>query len=142
MDRFIKGYLDLLSITFVSRFGRRPMHFFGSAGTLIFLVGMISAIYLGAQKIHDLNHGIRARLIADSPYFYIALVAMIIGTQLFLTGFLAEMISRAVSDEPSYQISEEVGFNVPHPCTPPGSPLLRGPTAGEGTGEGYSIGLG
>ncbi|HOW25921.1 MAG TPA: glycosyltransferase family 2 protein [Bacteroidales bacterium] len=110
MDRFMKGYLDLLSITFVSRFGRRPMHLFGSAGTVIFMVGLVAAVYLGAQKIYDLNHGIRARLIADSPYFYIALVAMIIGTQLFLTGFLAEMISRAVSDKPPYQVAGETGF--------------------------------
>lgn len=110
MDRFMKGYLDLLSITFVSRFGRRPMHLFGTVGTVIFTVGLIAAVYLGGQKIYDLNHGIRARLIADSPYFYIALVAMVIGTQLFLTGFLAEMISRTVSDKPSYQISKEIGF--------------------------------
>ncbi|MDD5508435.1 MAG: glycosyltransferase family 2 protein [Bacteroidales bacterium] len=132
VDRFMKGYLDLLSITFVSRFGRRPMHFFGSAGTIIFMVGLIAAVYLGAQKIYDLNHGIRARLIADSPYFYIALVAMVIGTQLFLTGFLAEMISRTVSDKPTYQVAEEAGFNESHPFT---SPL----PAGERTGEGSPI---
>ena len=110
MDRFMKGYLDLLSITFVSRFGRRPMHFFGSVGTFIFSVGLLAAVYLGAQKIYDLQHGIKAMLIADSPYFYISLVAMIIGTQLFLTGFLAEMISRAVSEKPAYQVEKVMGF--------------------------------
>ncbi|MBP6978523.1 MAG: glycosyltransferase family 2 protein [Bacteroidales bacterium] len=110
MDRFMKGYLDLLSITFVSRFGRRPMHLFGSIGTILFIVGMLAAIYLGAQKIYYLNHGIRSVLIADSPYFYISLVTMIMGTQLFLTGFLAEMISRAVSGKPVYQVEKMTGF--------------------------------
>ncbi len=110
MDRFMKGYLDLLSITFVSRFGRRPMHLFGTIGTIMFLVGLLAAIYLGAQKIYCLNHGIRSVLIADSPYFYISLVTMIMGTQLFLTGFLAEMIARAVSDKPVYQVEKETGF--------------------------------
>lgn len=110
MDRFMKGYLDLLSITFVTRFGRRPMHLFGTIGTIMFIVGFLAAIYLGAEKIYNLNHGIRSKLIADSPYFYISLTTMIMGTQLFLTGFLAEMISRTASDKSTYLIEKEIGF--------------------------------
>ncbi|HNS17958.1 MAG TPA: glycosyltransferase family 2 protein [Bacteroidales bacterium] len=110
VDRFMKGYLDLLSITFVSRFGRRPMHLFGTIGTIMFVVGLLAAIYLGAQKIYNLNHGIRSMLIADSPYFFISLAAMIIGTQLFLTGFLAEMLSRSTSEKKTYLIKEKTGY--------------------------------
>jgi glycosyltransferase involved in cell wall biosynthesis len=110
MDRFVKGYLDLLSITFVSRFGRRPMHLFGAIGTFMFILGFLAAVWLGAQKIYYLHHGIRTILIADSPYFYISLTTMILGTQLFLTGFLAEMISRSSSDKNIYQVEKRIGF--------------------------------
>jgi glycosyltransferase involved in cell wall biosynthesis len=108
LDRFIKGYLDLLSITFVSKFGRRPMHFFGMIGTLMFVFGFIAAAWLGAQKIYNLRHGIKAILVADSPYFYLSLTLMIIGTLLFLTGFLAEMISRISMDRNRYLVSKTV----------------------------------
>ena len=94
MERFLKGFLDLLSITFISKFGRRPMHLFGSIGTIMFIVGFLAALWLGVQKLYHVHQGISATLITDSPYFYISLFAMIIGTQLFLTGFLAELVSR------------------------------------------------
>ena len=102
MGRLVKGYLDLLSITFISRFGRRPMHFFGGMGTLMFFLGFVAAVYLGALKLYNLSQGIKTILIADSPYFYIALALMIIGTQLFLTGFLAELISRTATERNKY----------------------------------------
>ncbi len=108
MGRLLKGYLDLLSITFISRFGRRPMHFFGGIGTLMFFLGFLAAIYLGATKLYNLAHGIKSILIADSPYFYIALAAMIMGTQLFLTGFLAELISRTSSERNKYLVEKEL----------------------------------
>jgi glycosyltransferase involved in cell wall biosynthesis len=111
LDRFIKGYLDLLSITFVSKFGRRPMHFFGMIGTLMFIFGFIAAAWLGAQKLYNLNHGIKAILVTDSPYFFISLTLMIIGTLLFLTGFLAEMISRISVDRNIYSISKTVNVD-------------------------------
>jgi len=110
LDRFVKGYLDLLSITFVSKFGRRPMHFFGMIGTLMFVLGFLAAAWLGAQKLYNLNHGIKAILVTNSPYFYISLTLMILGTLLFLTGFLAEMISRISVDRNRYLISKMVNI--------------------------------
>jgi len=110
LDRFIKGYLDLLSITFVSKFGRRPMHFFGMIGTLMFVIGFISAAWLGAQKLYYLHHGIKSILVADSPYFYLSLTMMILGTLLFLTGFLAEMISRIALDRNRYLVGKTVNI--------------------------------
>ncbi len=106
LERFMKGYLDLLSITFVLKFGRRPMHFFGMIGTLVFVFGFLAAAWLGAEKIYDLHHGIKAILVTNSPYFYISLTLMIIGCLLFVTGFLAEMISRIAFDRNRYLISE------------------------------------
>jgi len=111
LDRFVKGYLDLLSITFVSKFGRRPMHFFGMIGTLMFILGFIAAAWLGAQKLYNLNHGIKAILVTSSPYFYISLTLMIIGSLLFLTGFLAEMISRISFDRNQYLVSMTVNLD-------------------------------
>jgi glycosyltransferase involved in cell wall biosynthesis len=110
MGRLIKGYLDLLSITFISRFGRRPMHFFGGIGTLMFFLGFVAAIYLGALKLYNLAHGIKSVLIADSPYFYLALAAMIIGSQLFLTGFLAELITRTATERNMYLLENQINM--------------------------------
>lgn len=110
LDRFIKGYLDLLSITFVSKFGRRPMHFFGMIGTLMFIIGFFSAAWLGAQKLYYLHHGIKSILVTDSPYFYLSLTMMILGTLLFLTGFLAEMISRIALDRNRYLVGKTVNL--------------------------------
>jgi glycosyltransferase involved in cell wall biosynthesis len=106
MERFIRGPLDLLSVIFISRFSKRPMHFFGVLGVITFLIGFASAIWVGAQKlIHSLNNELAPR-ITQSPYFYLALAAMIIGTQLFLAGFLAELISRNSTDRNSYLIEK------------------------------------
>lgn len=107
MERYINGFLDLLTISFISRFGKRPMHMFGTMGTLMFVVGFLSATWLGAQKLYMLHQGIRANLITQSPYFYLSLTAMIIGSQLFVSGFLGELISRSSSDRNHYHIEEE-----------------------------------
>ena len=106
IERFIRGPLDLLSVMFISRFVKRPMHFFGILGILMILIGLAAAIYLGIQKIIQLKHGIVGNLITNSPYFYIALTAMIIGAQFFLGGFLGELISRSSTDRNKYQIDK------------------------------------
>ncbi|WP_291274283.1 glycosyltransferase family 2 protein [Flavobacterium sp.] len=105
MDRFVNGFLDLITIWFISKFGKRPMHFFGLLGTLMFFVGFGLALYLGIDKlfIHT-----KARLITERPQFYLALTSMIIGTQLFLAGFLGEIILRTKSNEERYKISERI----------------------------------
>ncbi len=107
MERYINGFLDLLTISFISRFGKRPMHMFGTLGTLMFIVGFLSAAWLGAQKLYMIHEGIKANLITHSPYFYLSLTAMIIGSQLFVSGFLGELISRSSSDRNHYHIEEE-----------------------------------
>lgn len=107
LERFMKGYLDLLSITFVSKFGRRPMHLFGTIGSLMFFLGVVAAIWVGAQKLYYLSLDIPAPLVTDSPYFYLSLTAMILGTQLFLTGFLAELVSRSSRERNVYQIQKK-----------------------------------
>lgn len=108
LSRFINGFLDLLSITFISKFGKKPMHFFGLLGTLMFLVGFFASAWIGFQKIYSMSQGEMPPLVTDSPYFYIALATMIIGTQLFLTGFVAELVSRSSSERNSYQIEKEI----------------------------------
>ncbi|MFV0589878.1 MAG: glycosyltransferase family 2 protein [Draconibacterium sp.] len=104
LERFIRGPLDLLSVMFISRFVKRPMHFFGVLGAIIFIVGFLSAGYLGIQKLISLNQGITGHLVTDSPYFYIALTSMIIGAQFFMGGFLGELVSRSSSERNNYQI--------------------------------------
>lgn len=108
IERTIKGFLDLLSVTFISKFGKRPMHLFGALGTLMFVVGFLSALWLGMSKLWYVYHHIAARLVTESPYFYIALASMIIGTQLFLAGFMAELVSRNGSERNNYHISEKI----------------------------------
>ena len=108
IERTIKGFLDLMSVTFISKFGKRPMHLFGSLGTLMFIVGFFSALYLGLKKLWYVYHSVSAPLVTDSPYFYIALTSMVIGTQLFLAGFLAELVSRNSTERNSYQIAEKL----------------------------------
>ena len=110
LDRFMKGYLDLLTIAFVSKFGRRPMHFFGMIGTIMFVLGFLAAAWLGAQKLYNLHHGIKAILVTSSPYFYLSLTLMIIGSLLFLTGFLAEMLSRIAFDRNQYLVSKTINI--------------------------------
>lgn len=107
-NRFINGILDLLSITFITCFAKKPMHFFGALGTLLFVLGFCSAAWLGIDKLICLSQGIKARLVTDSPYFYISLVCMLLGTQLFLTGFIAELVSRSATDRNVYQIEKEI----------------------------------
>ncbi len=102
-ERFVNGFLDLISISFVSRFGKRPMHFFGTMGSLFFLSGGVAALWIILDKIFKWN---AHRSISDQPVFYLALVAMIIGAQLFLAGFLAEMISRSSPDRNKYVIEK------------------------------------
>ena len=110
LDRFINGFLDLMSIWFVFRFGRKPMHFFGALGTLMFVFGSGSAAWLLIEKAwHSwVLHSLAPR-VADQALFYVALVAMVIGVQLFTVGFLAEMVSRNNSDRSTYRISERIG---------------------------------
>jgi len=108
LERFINGFLDLLSITFVSRFGKRPMHLFGLLGTIMFFTGFMVAGYLGLSKLYAVYHNLPARLITDRPSFYIALSTMIIGTQLFLAGFLGEMIARNSPDRNRYLIESKI----------------------------------
>lgn len=104
LERFVRGPLDLMSVTFISRFVKRPMHFFGILGAIIFIVGFLAAGYLGVQKIIQLQHGITGHLVTDSPYFYISLTSMIIGAQFFMGGFLGELVSRSSSERNKYQI--------------------------------------
>lgn len=109
-DRFIKGYLDLLTISFITRFGKSPMHLFGSMGTLMFLIGFIMAGYLGIKKLVFVSHHLRAPLVTDSPFFFIALTVMIIGSILFLTGFLGELVNRNSSERNNYLIKDKVNI--------------------------------
>ncbi len=107
-DRFINGFLDLITIWFVSKFAKRPMHFFGSLGTLVFLISFLFAVYLGLDKLYINTSG---RLITQRPEFYISLGSMIIGTQLFLAGFISEMISRNKSTKKRYHINTLLNLN-------------------------------
>jgi len=108
LNRFVNGYLDLLTLWFLSTFGKKPMHVFGFLGTIMFLIGFIAAFIIGADKLLCLANNIPQRLVTDSPYFYIALTMMMIGTQLFLTGFLGDLISRSSSGRNDYQIEEKI----------------------------------
>ncbi|MBO4801230.1 MAG: glycosyltransferase family 2 protein [Bacteroidaceae bacterium] len=108
LDRFVNGYLDLMTLWFLSRFGLKPMHVFGLWGTVMFIIGFIAVILLGANKLYALSAGIPARLITDSPYFFIALTMMILGTQLFVAGFLGDLISRSSEQRNDYQIEKEI----------------------------------
>ncbi len=107
LERFINGFLDLLSITFVSRFGKKPMHLFGLLGTLMFVIGFIASVYLGASTLYSVYHNYAARLITERPSFYIALTSMIIGTQLFLAGFIGELVSRSSPERNKYLIEKK-----------------------------------
>ena len=108
LNRFFNGYLALITLWFLSSFGRKPMHVFGFLGTLVFIIGFISAFALGADKLYCLANGIKQRLVTDSPYFYISLTMMMIGTQLFLAGFIGDLVSRSSSTRNDYQIEEEI----------------------------------
>jgi glycosyltransferase involved in cell wall biosynthesis len=107
LNRFFNGYLDLLSLWFLTSFGRKPMHVFGFLGSLMFFIGFVAIVIVGANKLYALANGIPAHLVTDSPYFYIALTMMLLGTQLFLAGFLGELVSRNASQRNDYKIENE-----------------------------------
>jgi glycosyltransferase involved in cell wall biosynthesis len=108
IERFVRGPLDLMSVMFISKFSKRPMHLFGVLGTIMFLIGLLTALYLGISKLVAVYTHKAAPLVADSPYFYIGLTCMILGTQLFLAGFMSELISRSATDRNKYLIDEEI----------------------------------
>ena len=107
LERFVNGFLDLMTITFISRFGKKPMHFFGVIGTIMFLLGLRLFAYIGGNKLYAILFDIRSQNIANMSGFYIALTSMIIGVQLFLAGFIGELISRNSRDRNNYQIEKE-----------------------------------
>ena len=108
LNRFINGYLDLITLWFLSTFGRKPMHVFGFLGSIMFFIGFIAVVILGVDKLIALANHVPMRLITSSPYFYLALTMMIIGTQLFLAGFIGDLISRSSSSRNEYQIEEAI----------------------------------
>ena len=110
MSRFINGFLDLITIWFLSKFGKRPMHFFGAMGVLMFFIGLLSAAFIGVYKLYKLSVGQPAILVTNNPWFYISLTAMILGTQLFLAGFLGEIILRTKNNEARYKIAEHLNI--------------------------------
>lgn len=110
MERFINGFLDLITIWFLSRFGKRPMHLFGAMGSVMFIIGFLSAGYIGISKLYHMYNGMKYSLVTSNPWFFIALTTMILGTQLFLAGFLGEIILRTKSNEARYKVAREVNF--------------------------------
>ncbi|MBP3353779.1 MAG: glycosyltransferase family 2 protein [Bacteroidales bacterium] len=108
LDRFVNGYLDLLTLWFFNKFAVKPMHFFGLLGSLMFILGFIAVVVVGASKLYSMWNGLPYRLVTDSPYFYLSLTAMIIGTLLFLTGFLGELIARNSQERNTYNIEKEI----------------------------------
>ena len=108
LNRFVNGYLDLATLWFQTKFGIKPMHFFGLLGSLMFLLGFIAVITVGATKLYNMYAGNHYTLVTDSPYFYLSLTAMILGTQLFLTGFVGELIARNSPERNRYEIEEEI----------------------------------
>ncbi|HPF94084.1 MAG TPA: glycosyltransferase, partial [Tenuifilaceae bacterium] len=107
-ERFINGFLDLFTVIFVTRFGKKPMHLFGTLGTLMFLAGGGISIWIIASKLYAQFHHLKFRPVADQPLFYVALVMAIIGVQLFMTGFLGELVSRSSADRNHYLIEKEI----------------------------------
>ena len=110
MSRFINGFLDLITISFLAKFGKRPMHLFGLWGTLMFIFGFISAGYIGGMKLYKLYNGMKTILVTENPWFYIALTCMILGTQLFLAGFIGELLIKSKEDVKHYKIREKLNF--------------------------------
>ena len=108
LNRFVNGYLDLISLWFLSKFGVQPMHIFGFLGSLMFILGFLAVIGVGAHKLYAMYSGQPYILVTDSPYFYLALTTMILGTQLFLAGFLGELIARNSTERNKYQIEKEL----------------------------------
>ena len=116
LDRFVNGYLDLATLWFTNRFGVKPMHFFGLLGSLMFMLGFLATVAVGAMKLYNMHAGRGYSLVTESPYFYLALVTMVLGTQLFLTGFLGELIVRNSPRRNDYEIEEEILHNSADSC--------------------------
>lgn len=110
MDRFINGFLDLITIWFLSRFGKRPMHLFGAMGSLMFIIGFLAAAYIGISKLYHMYNDMKYTLVTNNPWFYIALTTMVLGTQLFLAGFLGEIILRTKNNEAQYKIANQINL--------------------------------
>lgn len=108
LNRFVNGYLDLITLWFTSKFGKKPMHFFGFLGSLMFVIGFIALVMVLGLKLHAIILGEQQRLVTDTPYFFIALAGMIIGTQLFLAGFIGELIARNAPSRNRYKIESEI----------------------------------
>jgi glycosyltransferase involved in cell wall biosynthesis len=111
LERFLNGFLDLITVSFVHRYKKKPMHFFGLLGTLSFLTGLVITVWLIFEKIYGISKGLKVREIVDQPLFFLALVALIIGVQLFVTGFIAELMTSNQSKEIEYKIDEELNFD-------------------------------
>ena len=111
LDRFANGYLDLATLWFTGKFGAKPMHFFGLLGSLMFIIGFVAVMVVGFGKLYDMAHGNPYRLVTDSPYFFLSLTMMVLGTMLFLTGFIGELVVRNAPGRNHYEIKEEIGIN-------------------------------
>lgn len=110
MDRMVKGYLDLITVSFMSHFGRSPMYFFGSLGTLMFLVGGFTTVWVIAAKLYKQAHGLPLRAVTEQPLFFVAILAVILGVQLFLAGFLGELVNRNATDRNSYLVDRKINI--------------------------------
>ena len=108
MSRFVNGYLDLMTLWFLNKFGKQPMHFFGLVGSVMFILGFVAIIVVGAMKLYALAHGIPAMLVGNNPYFHLSILMMILGCMLFLAGFLGELIIRNSNERNNYLIKEEL----------------------------------
>ena len=108
MSRFVNGYLDLMTLWFLNKFGKQPMHFFGLVGSVMFILGLVAIVVVGAMKLYALSHGVRAMLVGVNPYFHLSILMMILGCMLFLAGFLGELIIRNSSERNNYLIKEEL----------------------------------
>ena len=108
MSRFINGFLDLQTLSFLTRFGKDPMHFFGYSGLMMFFVGFVMTVWIIVDKLVRQAHGVKFRAVTDQPLFYLALVAVILGVMLFLAGFVGEMVARSSADRNRYNISDEL----------------------------------
>jgi len=108
LSRFVNGYLDLMTLWFLSKFGKKPMHFFGLYGSLMFLLGFLAVVVVGLYKLIAIIEHVKAPLVTDSPYFYLSMLAMLLGTQLFLAGFVGEIVARNSTERNNYQIEKEI----------------------------------
>ena len=108
LNRFVNGYLDLITLWFLSKFGKKPMHFFGLWGSLMFILGFVAVCVVGGSKLIALYAGVRAPLVTSNPYFYLAIMSMLLGTQLFLAGFIGELISRTSPERNNYLVEKEI----------------------------------